>query len=63
MKIAYANTTDWHKDHPMGTLVFQYLLTGEDGALDNFVFLLASDESLETINEFLLDRDFTGNFV
>ena len=32
-------------------------------AAENFVFLLASDESLETINEFLLDRDFTGNFV
>lgn len=45
MKIAYANTTDWHKDHPMGTLVFQYLLTGEDGALDNFVFLLARQEA------------------
>lgn len=32
-------------------------------AAENFVFLLASDESLETINDFLLDRDFTGNFV
>jgi thiol-disulfide isomerase/thioredoxin len=32
-------------------------------AAENYVFLLASDESLDTINEFLLDRDFTGNFV
>ena len=30
---------------------------------ENFVFLLASDESLETINDFLADREFTGNFI
>ncbi len=32
-------------------------------ASENFVFLLASDESLDTINDFLLDREFTGNFI
>ena len=32
-------------------------------ATENFVFLLASDESLDTINDFLLDREFTGNFI
>lgn len=30
---------------------------------ENFTFLLASDESLETIKEFLLERGFTGNFI
>jgi thiol-disulfide isomerase/thioredoxin len=30
---------------------------------ENFVFLLASDESLETISEFLEEREFTGNFI
>jgi len=32
-------------------------------ANENFVFLLASDESLDTIKNFLLDRGFAGNFV
>lgn len=30
---------------------------------ENYVFLLASDESLDTINEFILDREFSGNFI
>ena len=30
---------------------------------ENYVFLLASDESLETIGDFLADREFTGNFI
>jgi thiol-disulfide isomerase/thioredoxin len=30
---------------------------------DDYVFLLASDESLDTIKDFLLDREFSGNFV
>jgi thiol-disulfide isomerase/thioredoxin len=30
---------------------------------ENFVFLLASDESVETIAEFLEEREFTGNFI
>jgi thiol-disulfide isomerase/thioredoxin len=30
---------------------------------ENYVFLLASDESLETISEFLEDRGFIGNFI
>jgi hypothetical protein len=48
MKIAYADHSPdaaWHKDHPMGTLVFQYLLTGEPNAPDNFMFLLARQEA------------------
>ncbi|MES2604396.1 MAG: TlpA disulfide reductase family protein [Pseudomonadota bacterium] len=32
-------------------------------ASENVVFLLASDEKLDKINDFLLDRGFTGNFV
>ena len=32
-------------------------------ASENYVFLLASDESLDTIQNFLLDRSFTGNFL
>jgi hypothetical protein len=32
-------------------------------ASENYVFLLASDESADTIKNFLLDRSFTGNFV
>ncbi len=32
-------------------------------ASENYVFLLASDESLDTIQNFLLDRGFTGNFL
>jgi thiol-disulfide isomerase/thioredoxin len=30
---------------------------------ENYVFLLASDESLETIKDFVADREFTGNFI
>ena len=30
---------------------------------ENYVFLLASDESLETISDFLADREFSGNFI
>ncbi len=45
MKIAYADGPDWHKDHPMGSLVFQYLLVGEDGAPDNFMFLVARQDA------------------
>ncbi len=30
---------------------------------ENFVFLLASDESVETITDFLADREFEGNFI
>jgi thiol-disulfide isomerase/thioredoxin len=30
---------------------------------ENFVFLLASDESLETITDFVADREFSGNFI
>jgi thiol-disulfide isomerase/thioredoxin len=30
---------------------------------ENYVFLLASDESLDMINEFILDREFSGNFI
>jgi thiol-disulfide isomerase/thioredoxin len=30
---------------------------------ENYVFLLASDESIETIEDFVLERGFTGNFV
>jgi hypothetical protein len=45
MKLAYANPDgDWHKDHPTGSLVFQYLLKGEDGAPDNFMFILARQD-------------------
>lgn len=29
----------------------------------DYVFLLASDESLDTIKDFLLDRDFPGTFI
>lgn len=30
---------------------------------ENYVFLLASDESLETITDFVADREFSGNFI
>lgn len=30
---------------------------------EDYVFLLASDESLETIQDFIADREFTGNFI
>ncbi|MEY4640741.1 MAG: hypothetical protein RLZZ227_735 [Pseudomonadota bacterium] len=30
---------------------------------EGYVFLLASDESIDTINEFILDREFSGNFI
>ncbi|MES2973782.1 MAG: hypothetical protein V4757_09235 [Pseudomonadota bacterium] len=51
MKIAYANGTDWHKDHPTGALVFQYLITGESGSPDNFMFILARQDK-----DFLMQR-------
>lgn len=30
---------------------------------ENYVFLLASDESLDVISDFIADREFTGNFI
>jgi thiol-disulfide isomerase/thioredoxin len=30
---------------------------------ENYVFLLASDESLDTIQDFILEREFSGNFI
>ena len=30
---------------------------------ENYLFVLASDESLDTISNFLTDREFTGNFI
>jgi len=30
---------------------------------EGYVFLLASDESIETIQDFVAEREFTGNFV
>lgn len=30
---------------------------------ENYVFLLASDESLDTIKDFIADREFSGNFI
>jgi thiol-disulfide isomerase/thioredoxin len=30
---------------------------------ENYVFLLASDESIDTIQDFVAEREFTGNFI
>jgi thiol-disulfide isomerase/thioredoxin len=30
---------------------------------ENYVFLLASDESVDTIENFIADREFSGNFI
>lgn len=30
---------------------------------ENYLFLLASDESVETIEDFINDREFSGNFI
>lgn len=49
MKVVYANPDgEWHKDHPTGSLVFQYLLTGEPDTPENFMLILARQ-----------DKDFT----
>ena len=39
------------------------LLSAQSRLGDDFVVLLASDESIEEIQEFIQDRDFEGNFV
>jgi hypothetical protein len=45
MKIVTENTVEWRKDHPTGALAFKYLLAGDDAAPDNFVLLLARQDT------------------
>jgi hypothetical protein len=45
MKIVSSGAVEWRKDHPTGSLAFKYLLTGDDGAADNFVLLLARQDA------------------
>jgi hypothetical protein len=45
MKIVTEDTVEWRKDHPTGALAFKYLLAGDDAAPDNFVLLLARQDT------------------
>jgi hypothetical protein len=45
MKIVASERLDWRKDHPTGSLAFKYLLSGNDGAVDNFVLILARQDA------------------
>jgi hypothetical protein len=45
MKIVSVNDVAWRRDHPTGSLSFKYLLSGDDAAADNFVLLLARQET------------------
>jgi hypothetical protein len=45
MKIVSNEGLAWKKDHPTGSLAFKYLLSGEEGAADNFVLILARQDA------------------
>src|SRR6202022_3839341 len=45
MKTVSSELSDWKKDHPTGSLAFKYLLSGDDGASDNFVLILARQDA------------------
>jgi hypothetical protein len=45
MKVVSSEALDWKKDHPTGSLAFKYLLSGDDRAADNFVFILARQDA------------------
>jgi hypothetical protein len=45
MKIVSSEALEWKKDHPTGSLAFKYLLSGDDGASDNFVLILARQDA------------------
>ena len=45
MKIVSNERLAWQKDHPTGSLAFKYLLSGEEGAADNFVLILARQDA------------------
>lgn len=41
MKVVAIDSIPWEIDHPTGSLEFKYLMSGDESAPDNFVFLLA----------------------
>src|SRR5436190_242180 len=45
MKVVSSEQLEWKKDHPTGSLAFKYLLSGDDGAPDNFVLILARQDA------------------
>lgn len=44
MKIKHFSNDDWHKDHPTGTVVFQYCLEGDPMSPDNFMLVLGRQD-------------------
>jgi hypothetical protein len=45
MKVVSSEGLAWKKDHPTGSLAFKYLLSGQEGAADNFVLILARQDA------------------
>jgi hypothetical protein len=44
MRVVSSEALEWKKDHPTGSLAFKYLLSGDEGAADNFVLILARQD-------------------
>jgi hypothetical protein len=44
MKLKHFSDTDWHKDHPTGTVVFQYCLEGDPMSPENFMLVLGRQD-------------------
>jgi hypothetical protein len=44
MRIKNFSDTDWHKDHPTGTVVFQYCLEGDPMSPENFMLVLGRQD-------------------
>lgn len=44
MKIVPFDDSDWASDHPLGTILFKHLLSGEPGSPDNFMYILGRQE-------------------
>ncbi|AJZ63459.1 hypothetical protein OI25_5087 [Paraburkholderia fungorum] len=44
MKIVPFVNSDWASDHPLGTILFKHLLSGEPGSPDNFMYILGRQD-------------------
>lgn len=44
MKLKKFDSTDWHKDHPTGIVVFQYCMVGKPQSPDNFMLVLGRQD-------------------
>src|SRR5580658_4745720 len=44
MKIVPFDDSDWMNDHPLGTVLFKHLLSGEPESPDNFMYIVGRQD-------------------